>query len=167
MPSSVAYLTANAIWIWSIVHVLWKCLLVLVPVTECCCVVQLVKAWYRKLQHRKKLTMKKMRFLKSRGRAVQKRSILPTWKVCSPLSQFADNSGQLAEWIRHTYYHWHSIIHSLFHSRLKSFSANPPYHSLSFFSFRIHYIDFPDCLLLLLSISVFLLFSFFSVFTLF
>ena len=27
--------------------------------------------------------------------------------------------------------------------------------------------DFPDCLLLLLSISVFLLFSFFSVFTLF
>ena len=42
-----------------------------------------------------------------------------------------------------------------------SFSANPPYHSLSFFSFRIHYMDFPDCLLLLLSISVFLLFSFF------
>ena len=30
-----------------------------------------------------------------------------------------------------------------------------------------HYMDFPDCLLLLLSISVFLLFSFFSVFTLF
>ena len=30
-----------------------------------------------------------------------------------------------------------------------------------------HYVDFPDCLLLLLSISVFLLFSFFSVFTLF
>ena len=48
-----------------------------------------------------------------------------------------------------------------------SFSANPPYHSLFFFSFRIHYMDFPDCLLLLLSISVFLLFSFFSVFTLF
>ena len=43
-----------------------------------------------------------------------------------------------------------------------SFSANPPYRSLSFFSFRIHYMDFPDCLLLglLLSISVFLLFSF-------
>ena len=37
--------------------------------------------------------------------------------------------------------------------------------SLSFFSFRFHYMDFPDCLLLLLSISVFLLFSF-SVFTL-
>ena len=34
-----------------------------------------------------------------------------------------------------------------------SFSANPPYRSLSFFSFRIHYMDFPDCLLLLLSIS--------------
>jgi len=41
------------------------------------------------------------------------------------------------------------------------FSANPPYRSLSFFSFRIHYMDFPDCLLLLLSISAFLLFSFF------
>ena len=38
------------------------------------------------------------------------------------------------------------------------FSANPPYCSLSFFSFRFHYMDFPDCLLLLLSISVFLLF---------
>ena len=48
-----------------------------------------------------------------------------------------------------------------------SFSANPPYRSLSFVSFKIHYMDFPDCLLLLLSISVFLLFSFFSVFTLF
>ena len=47
-----------------------------------------------------------------------------------------------------------------------SFSANPPYPSLSFFWFRFHYMDFPDCLLLLLSISVFLLFSF-SVFTLF
>ena len=47
-----------------------------------------------------------------------------------------------------------------------SFSANPPYRTLSFFSFGIHYMDFPDCLLLLLSISVFLLFSF-SVFALF
>ena len=28
-------------------------------------------------------------------------------------------------------------------------------------TFKIHYMDFPDCLLLLLSISVFLLFSFF------
>ena len=42
-----------------------------------------------------------------------------------------------------------------------SFSVNPPYRSLSFFSFRIHYMDFPYRLLLLLSISVFLLFSFF------
>ena len=42
-----------------------------------------------------------------------------------------------------------------------SFSANPPYHSLSFFSFRIHYMDIPDCLLLLLSISVFLVFFLF------
>jgi len=40
------------------------------------------------------------------------------------------------------------------------------YGSLSFFSFRIHYMDFPDCLLLLLSISVFS-FLVFSVFTLF
>ena len=38
---------------------------------------------------------------------------------------------------------------------------------LSYFSFRIHCMDFPDCLLLLLSISVFLLFSFFLLFTLF
>ena len=37
--------------------------------------------------------------------------------------------------------------------------------SLSFFSFRFHYMDFPDCLLLLLSISVFLLFSFFCFYT--
>jgi len=67
----------------------------------------------------------------------------------------------------HTYYYWYSITHSLFHSGLNpSFSANPPYPSLSFFSFRFHNMDFPDCLLLLLSISVFLLFSF-SVFTLF
>jgi len=63
-------------------------------------------------------------------------------------------------------YYWYSITHSHFHSRLTgvnpSFSANPPYRSLSLFSFRIHYMDFPDCLLLLLSISVFLFFfSFF------
>ena len=48
-----------------------------------------------------------------------------------------------------------------------SFSANPPYRTLFFFSFRFHCMDFPDCLLLLLSTSVYLLFSFFSVFTLF
>jgi len=41
-----------------------------------------------------------------------------------------------------------------------SFSANPPYRSLSFLSFKIHYMDFPDCLLLLLSISVFFTFLF-------
>jgi len=41
------------------------------------------------------------------------------------------------------------------------FSAIPPYRSLSFFFFRFHYMDFPDCLLLLLSISVSLLFGFF------
>ena len=65
----------------------------------------------------------------------------------------------------HTYY-WYSITHSLFHSMLKSFlfckSSLP---SLSFFSFRIHYMDFPYCLLLLLSTSVYLLFSFFCFYT--
>ena len=39
-----------------------------------------------------------------------------------------------------------------------SISANPPYRSLSFLSFRIHYMNFPDCSLLLLSISVFFTF---------
>ena len=62
----------------------------------------------------------------------------------------------------HSYYYWYCITHSFFHSRFKSFLfCKSPYRSLSFFSFRIHYMDFPDCLLLLLSISVFLLFSFF------
>ena len=42
-----------------------------------------------------------------------------------------------------------------------SITSNPPYRTLSFFSFRFHYMDFPDCLLLLLSTSVYLLFSFF------
>ena len=60
-----------------------------------------------------------------------------------------------------------SPTHSFILGLNPSFSANPPYRSLSFVSFKIHYIDFPDCLLLLLRISVFLLFSFFSVFTLF
>jgi len=55
----------------------------------------------------------------------------------------------------------------LYSSCVRSTMQNPPYRSLSFVSFKIHYMDFPDCLLLLLSISVFLLFSFFSVFTLF
>ena len=45
------------------------------------------------------------------------------------------------------------------------FSANPPYRTLSFFSFMFHYMDFPDCLLLLLSTSVYLLFSFFCFYT--
>ena len=49
------------------------------------------------------------------------------------------------------------------HLKLKP--KNPPYRSLSFVSFKIHYMDFPDCLLLLLSISVFLLFSFFCFYT--
>ena len=45
-----------------------------------------------------------------------------------------------------------------------SFSANPPYRTLSFFSFRFYYMDFPDCLLLLLSTSVYLLFLVFFLF---
>ena len=62
----------------------------------------------------------------------------------------------------HTYYCWYSITHSLSNSRLKSFlfcKSSLPQPFL-FFSFGIHYMDFPYCLLLLLSISVFLLFSF-------
>ena len=47
-----------------------------------------------------------------------------------------------------------------------SFSANPPYPSLSFFSLRFHYMDFPYCLLYFWAYPSFLLFSF-SVFTLF
>ena len=50
---------------------------------------------------------------------------------------------------------WYSITHSLFHSRLITyFPANPSDRSPSFFFFGIHYMDSPDCLLLLLSISV-------------
>ena len=59
-----------------------------------------------------------------------------------------------------------SPTHSFTLGLKPSFSANPPYRTLSFFSFRFHYMDFPDCLLLLLSTSVYLLFSF-PVFTLF
>ena len=48
-----------------------------------------------------------------------------------------------------------------------SFSANPPYRTLSFFSFRIHYMDFPDCLLLLLAYPsfYFLVFLFLHIFS--
>jgi len=57
-----------------------------------------------------------------------------------------------------------SSTHSFTLGLNPSFSANPPHRSLSFFSFRFHYMDSPDCLLLLLGISVFLLFSFFLCF---
>ena len=40
-----------------------------------------------------------------------------------------------------------SPTHSLNLGLNPSFSANPPYRTLSFFSFRFHYMDFPDCLL--------------------
>ena len=55
--------------------------------------------------------------------------------------------------------------HSFIPDLKPPFSANPPHRSLPFF-FRTDYMDSPDCLLLHLSISVLLLFSF-SVFTLF
>jgi len=37
-----------------------------------------------------------------------------------------------------------SLTHSFTLGLNPSFSANPPYRSLSFFSFRIYYMDFPD-----------------------
>jgi len=43
-----------------------------------------------------------------------------------------------------------------------SFSANRPYRTLSFFSFRFHYMDFPDCLLLLLAYPSFYFFCFYT-----
>jgi len=64
---------------------------------------------------------------------------------------------------RHTYSYRYSIIHSSFILGLiPSSSANPSYRSLSFSFFRFHYMDSPDCLLLLLAYPS-LLFSFFSV----
>ena len=67
----------------------------------------------------------------------------------------------------HTYYYWYSITHSLFHSRLKSFlfcksSLPQPF----LFLIQVSLYGFPRLFTLLLSISVFSLFSF-SVFTLF
>ena len=66
----------------------------------------------------------------------------------------------------HTYYYWYSITHSLFHSRLNTFlfcKSFPPQPFLFFF--RIHYMDSPGCLLLLLSIFRLLRFSFFCFYT--
>ena len=67
----------------------------------------------------------------------------------------------------HTYYYWYSITHSLFHSKLKSFlfcksSLPQPF----LFLIQVSLYGFPRLFTLLLSISVFLHFSF-SVFTLF
>ena len=45
------------------------------------------------------------------------------------------------------------------------FSANPSHRSPSFFFFRIHYMDSPNCLLLFLSISVFYFVVFFCFYT--
>jgi len=62
----------------------------------------------------------------------------------------------------------HPLTLSLIGLNLSFFcKSSPPQPFL--FSFRIHCMDFPDCLLLglLLSISVFLLFSFFSFFYIF
>jgi len=52
-----------------------------------------------------------------------------------------------------------SPIHSFIPGLKPSFSANPFHRSPSFFFFRIHYMDSPDCLLLFLSIC-FILFVF-------
>ena len=52
-----------------------------------------------------------------------------------------------------------SPTHSFIPGLKPSISANPSYRILSFSSFRIHYMDSPDCLLLLLSIFRLLLFS--------
>jgi len=62
----------------------------------------------------------------------------------------------------HTYYYELSITHSLFHSGLKTslFCKSFPPQPFLFF-FRTDYIDSPDCLLLLLSISVFYFLVFF------
>ena len=62
--------------------------------------------------------------------------------------------------LMNTFIHQNGRYRQRQYLQFPSFSASPPYRSLSFFSFRIHYMDFPDYLLLLLSISVFLLFSF-------
>ena len=48
-----------------------------------------------------------------------------------------------------------SPTHSFIPGLKPSFYANPSHRSPSFFLFRIHYINSPDCVLLLLSISVF------------
>jgi len=51
-------------------------------------------------------------------------------------------------------YYWCSITHSLFHSRLKTFLVCKSCLLQHFlFFFIIHYMDSPDCLLLLLSLS--------------
>ena len=48
-----------------------------------------------------------------------------------------------------------SPTHSFIPGLKPSFSANPSHCSPTFFFFRIHYMDSPDCLLLFLNISVF------------
>ena len=67
----------------------------------------------------------------------------------------------------HSYYYWYCITHSFFHSMLKSFlfcksSLPQPF----LFVIQVSLYGFPRLFTLLLSISVFLLFTF-SVFTLF
>ena len=62
---------------------------------------------------------------------------------------------------------WYSITHSLFHSRLNNlpFLQILPTAALPFFFLNIHYVDSPDCLLLFLGISCFLLLVFFCFYT--
>ena len=57
-----------------------------------------------------------------------------------------------------------SPTHSFVPGLKPSFSVNPSHRSPSFFFFRIHYIDSPECLLLFLSLSIFY-FLFFCFYT--
>ena len=56
-----------------------------------------------------------------------------------------------------------SPTHSFIPGLKPSFSANPSHRSLSFFFFRIHYMNSSDCLPLLLRTSVCIFLNFFSV----
>ena len=87
--------------------------------------------------------------------------------ILQQLFSLAGTTSPYSHTYCHAYNYWYSITHSLFHSRLKSFlfckSCLPqPF----LFLIRVSLYGFPRLFTLLLSISVFLLFSF-SVFKLF
>jgi len=111
--------------------------------------------------------------------SAQRRPITGVWRQhtypspcrnSSDLYQFQERPLAKVGWTLSPYSHTFIIgipspTHSFTLGLNPSFYANPPYRTLSFFSFKIHCMDFPDYLLLLLSISVFLLFSFFCFYT--